>query len=76
MPAQHNEKLRLKFITFCTTIVLKKKYTNPLEQPSEDKERKSHQVMISVAIMMNNRIYSFHHCYSLTAFLVLFLYIF
>ena len=36
--AQHNERLRLKFITLCsvcTTIVLQI-YMNPFEQPSED----------------------------------------
>ena len=49
--AQHKERLRLKFITFCTTIVLQK-YMNPFEQPPEDEERKHHHMMIA----MNNRI--------------------
>ena len=73
--AQHNQKLRLKFITFRTTIVLQK-YMNPFEQPREDEERKRHHVMIRVA--MNNRIYRFRHRSgrNLAAFLILFLGIF
>ena len=73
--AQHNQKLRLKFITFRTTIVLQK-YMNRLEQPSEDEERKHHHVMIYVA--MNNRICRFCHryCSNLAAFLILFYSIF
>ena len=68
--AQHNERLRLKFITFCTTIVLQK-YMNPFEQPSEEEERKRHHMMIRVA--MNDRIYRFRHryCRNLAAFLIL-----
>ena len=54
--AQHNERLRLKFITFRTTIVLQK-YMTPFDQLREDEERKRHHVMIRVA--MNNRIYRF-----------------
>ena len=73
--AQHNERLRLKFITFRTTTVLQK-YMTPFEQLREDEERKRHHVMIRVA--MNNRIYRFRHRYSsnLAAFLILFLGIF
>ena len=69
--AQHNERLRLKFITFRTTIVLQK-YMTPFEQLREDEERKRHHVMIRVA--MNNRIYRFRHRYgsNLAAFLILF----
>ena len=55
--AQHNERLRLKFITFQTIIVLQI-YMNPFKQPPEDEEWKPHEVMIRVA--MNNRIYLFH----------------
>ena len=57
--AQHNERLKLKFITFGTTIVLQN--MNPFEQPPEDEERNCHHVMIRVA--MNNRIYRFCHRY-------------
>ena len=73
--AQHNERLRLKFITFRTTIVLQK-YMNPFEQPPEDEERKRHHVMIRAAI--NNRTYRFRHRYdrNIAAFLILFLGIF
>ena len=73
--ALHNERLRLKFITFRTTIVLQK-YMTPFEQLREDEERKRHHVMIRVA--MNNRIYRFRHRYgsNLAAFLILFLGIF
>ena len=72
--AQH-KRLRLKFITFRTTIVLQK-YMNPFEQPPEDEERKRHHVMIRVA--MNNRIYRCRHRYdrNIAAFLILFLGIF
>ena len=73
--AQHNERLRSKFITFRTTIVLQK-YMNPFEQPPEDEERKRHHVMIPVA--MNNRIYLIHLRFgrNIAAFLILFLGIF
>ena len=49
---QHNERLRLKFITLRTAIVLQK-HMNPFEQPPEDEDRKRYHVMIRVA--MNNR---------------------
>ena len=54
--ALHNERLRLKFITFRTTIVLQI-YMNPFEQPPKDEERKRHHVMIRVA--RNRRLYFF-----------------
>ena len=61
--AQHNKRLRLKFITSSTTIVLQKSKKNNESfrvahgGPLEDEERKCHGVMIRVA--MNNRIYRF-----------------
>ena len=76
MYAQHNKRLKLKFITFRTTLVLQK-YMNAFEQPPEDEERKHHHVMIRVA--MSNRIYLFHHrivCNIAAAFLILVLGIF
>ena len=74
--AQHNERLRLKFIIFRTTILLQK-YMNPFEQPQEeDEERKRHHGMIRVAT--NNRTYHFRHRYdsNIAAFLIIFLGIF
>ena len=46
--AQHNKRLRLKFITVRTTIVLQKYDMNPFEQPPEAEERKRHHEMIRV----------------------------
>ena len=56
--AQHNKRLRLKCITFSTTIALQKSMS-PFQQPPEDEKRKCHHMIIRVA--MNNRIYHFRH---------------
>ena len=56
---KHIKRLRLKFITFHTLIVLQNTIQVFSSSPLMDEKAHSHGLMISVA--MNNRIYRFHH---------------